>query len=187
MADGTSKSYLLQLAQTIHDITAEIVSNLTSEELSEPTLEIDSQNIPDAQPFTELRDCLNEATSELTYLINGPQTLARNSVLGLYDLTALQVAFEFNFFEAIPENGLLEIKKFAEIVGIDEDRVSRILKILATDRIFQEVEIDRGAGGKVSGWRHSARSLAFLREPGLRDAGRYQYVCKLLLYQIQIS
>lgn len=71
------------------------------------------------------------------------------------DLAALQTALIQNFFEHIPNDGVgLTAAAVAEKAGMDEYRTTRILKILATHRIFEETAV-AGADGK---FRHTASS-----------------------------
>jgi hypothetical protein len=160
----------------VNDATADIVRKLGADHQPEPTDEVNSMDIPDTEPFLGAKQMLNNAASELVSLINGPRTSARNHVLGLFDLAALQVAFEFSIFDTIPENGYIELEDMAKQVGMDGDRLGRVLKLLATERIFEEVQVYKVGLQRTSGWKHTARSVAFKRERGLRDAGQYQYI-----------
>ncbi|KAF1949994.1 sterigmatocystin 8-O-methyltransferase precursor [Byssothecium circinans] len=161
-----SKPTLLALAKQVHELTAKLVSDLEANGSSEPTFDISSEPIPETTSFKTLTSSLNDAAQDLLRLVNGPKAEARTLICTLYDLAAWQVACEFRFFEAVPEDGKASVKEIAETVGMDEDRVGRFLRILATERVFQEVE------GNV--FRHTAKSVLYLRDPQIRDAVHYQ-------------
>jgi hypothetical protein len=159
------QSTLLELAKEVQQLTTQIVNDLTAKNISEPTFDINSEPIPECPQQIDLRSRLNDAAHDLLRLINGPKNDARTFVCYLYDLAAWQVACEFNFFEAVPEDGTASVKEIAEKSGIDEDRVGRFLRLLATDRVFEEVEKDV--------FRHTSRSVLYLKDKQWRDVMHY--------------
>jgi len=160
------QSTLLQLANEVQQLTTRIVNDLAEKKIAEPSFAVDSNPLPESPEHIEIRDRLNDAARDLLRLVNGPLNDARTFVCSLYDLAAWQVACDFNFFEAIPEQGSASIKEISEKVGIDEDRVGRFLRILTTDRVFEEVEKDV--------FRHTSRSVLYLKDKQWRDAMNYQ-------------
>ncbi|CAG5142223.1 uncharacterized protein ALTATR162_LOCUS1110 [Alternaria atra] len=160
------QSTLLELAREVQQLTIKIVGDLTDKKVPEPSFAIDSDTIPETPEQINLRACLNDAARDLLRLVNGPRNDARTFVCYLYDLAAWQVACEFNFFEAIPEDGSATIKEIAEKAGMDEDRVGRFLRMLSSDRVFQEVEPDV--------FKHTSRSVLYLKDKQWRDVMHYQ-------------
>lgn len=160
------KSTLLELAKEVQQLTTQIVADLTEKKVPEPSFAIDSDTIPETPEQIKLRDSLNDAARDLLRLVNGPRNDARTFVCYLYDLAAWQVACEFNFFEAIPENGTATTKEIAEKAGMDEDRVGRFLRMLSSDRVFEEVEPDV--------FKHTSRSVLYLKDKQWRDVMAYQ-------------
>ncbi|KAI4680859.1 hypothetical protein J4E81_010043 [Alternaria sp. BMP 2799] len=160
------KSTLLELAKEVQQLTTQIVADLTEKKVPEPSFAIDSDTIPETPEQIKLRDSLNDAARDLLRLVNGPRNDARTFVCYLYDLAAWQVACEFNFFEAIPENGSATTKEIAEKAGMDEDRVGRFLRMLSSDRVFEEVEPDV--------FKHTSRSVLYLKDKQWRDVMAYQ-------------
>ncbi|CAO2658327.1 Nn.00g060500.m01.CDS01 [Neocucurbitaria sp. VM-36] len=160
------QSTLLELATEVQQLTTQIVNDLNAKKLQEPTFEIDSETIPETPEQIDLRARLNDAARDLLRLVNGPRNDARTFVCYLYDLAAWQVACEFNFFEAIPESGSANIREIAEECGMDEDRVGRFLRMLATDRVFEEIEKDV--------FKHTSRSVLYLKDKQWRDVMHYQ-------------
>jgi hypothetical protein len=157
---------LLALATEIRQLTEDLVSRVTAANLPEPTFEIDSGALSETPDLIEIRESINDVTRDLLRLVNGPRNDSRMMVCSLYDLAAWQVACEFNFFEAIPEKGSATIEEIARSVGMDEDRVGRFLRILATDRTFEEV--------KHNVFKHTSRSVLYLRDRQWRDVVHYQ-------------
>lgn len=164
--ENQSNSTLLQLALEVQKLTSQIVEDLSSRNLPEPDFSVTSAGIPETTESFALRASLNDAALDLLRLVNGPRTDARTRVCTMYDLAAWQVACEFGFFEAVPEIGVANLEDISKTVGMDEDRVRRFLRILATDRIFEEVEEDV--------FRHTSRSVVYLQDPQIRDAVHYQ-------------
>jgi len=160
------KSTLLELAKEVQQLTTQIVADLTEKKVPEPSFAIDSDTIPETPEQIKLRDSLNDAARDLLRLVNGPRNDARTFVCYLYDLAAWQVACEFNFFEAIPEDGTATTKEIAEKAGMDEDRVGRFLRMLSSDRVFEEVEPDV--------FKHTSRSVLYLKDKQWRDVMAYQ-------------
>ncbi|KAF2241265.1 sterigmatocystin 8-O-methyltransferase precursor [Trematosphaeria pertusa] len=165
MADKAN-SNLLRLALQVQQTATQIVEGLSSNGLPEPTFEPSSESIPETTQFASLRTALNDAAHDLLRLVNGPKTEVRNLICTLYDLAAWQVACEFRFFDAIPESGCAELKEISKAVGLDEERVGRFLRILATDRVFEEVKPDV--------FKHTSRSVLYVRDQHMRDAVHYQ-------------
>jgi predicted transcriptional regulator len=157
---------LLILASQIQDITSKIVENLIENQLQEPTFDVSSEPLLLTPENVRLKEDLNDTAQDLLRLVNGPKTDLSTSICTIYDLAAWQVAFEFRLFEAILENGAASLHDIARKVGVDEDRVRRILKILATDRMFEEVEKDH--------FKHTSRSVLYARYQQVRDLVHYQ-------------
>lgn len=159
-------STLLKLAAEVQQLTTQIVNDLNTKEVQEPTFLPDSETIPETEEQIDLRARLNDAARDLLRLVNGPRNDARTFVCYLYDLAAFQVACEFNFFEAVPEDGIASVKDIAQKASMDEDRVGRFLRMLATDRVFEEVEKDM--------FKHTSRSVLYLKDKQWRDVMHYQ-------------
>ena len=161
-----SNSKLLDLASTIQQLTSKIVENLTREQIAEPDFSPRSSSIPETPYHAELRASLNDAALDLLRLVNGPRIDTRGLICSQYDIVAWQVACEFSFFDTVPEDGDATVQEIAAQAGLDEDRVGRMMRILATDRVFEEVEENT--------FRHTSRSIVFRQDRQIRDAVHYQ-------------
>ncbi|KAH9876418.1 hypothetical protein J1614_003549 [Plenodomus biglobosus] len=160
------QSTLLELATEVQQLTTQIVADLSAKQVPEPTFDPASETIPESPEHILLRARLNDAACDLLRLVNGPRNDARTFVCRLYDLAAWQVACEFDLFEAVPEDGTASVQEIAAKSRIDEDRVGRFLRMLATDRVFEEVEKDI--------FRHTSRSVLYLKDKQWRDVMHYQ-------------
>ena len=163
---ANQQSTLLDLAAKIQHLTTKIVDDLASKNLPEPTFETSSEPLPETSEQIDLRASLNDAAHDLLRLVNGPKNDARTFVCCLYDLAAWQVALEFDFFEAIPELGTASTQDIATKVGMNEDRVGRFLRMLTSDRVFEEVEKDI--------FKHTSRSVVYLHDQEWRDFMHHQ-------------
>ncbi|KAH7381319.1 O-methyltransferase-like protein [Phaeosphaeria sp. MPI-PUGE-AT-0046c] len=165
MATGQT-SRLLALAKEVQQLTNQVVEQLEGQHQPEPTFEITSVPLAESPELIGIRTRLNDSARDLLRLVNGPRNDARTFVCYLYDLAAWQVACEFNFFEAIPTDQSVHVRDIAAKVGIDEDRVGRFLRMLTSDRVFEEVE--------TNVFKHNSRSILYLQDTQWRDVMHYQ-------------
>lgn len=157
---------LIALAKDVQQLTNQIVAQLEAQNQPEPTFEVTSSPITESPELIDIRTRLNDSARDLLRLVNGPRNDARTFVCYLYDLAAWQVACEFNFFEAIPIDEPIHVRDIAAKVGMDEDRVARFLRMLTSDRVFEEVEKDM--------FKHNSRSVLYLQDTQWRDVMHYQ-------------
>lgn len=163
------QSLLLKLAEDIHSKTYDIVKFLRDQQQAEPTFELDSPTIEphcNTAEFENIRNSVNEAANDLLLLINGPKSFLRTFLTTHYELAAYQTAIEFKFFEKVPREGPIHIATLAERVGMDTDRTGRFLRLLATHRVFKEVDDDWFA--------HTAISLALATDKEVNSAAGMQ-------------
>lgn len=169
------QSELLRLAEEIHSHSYKLVKHLKAHNQKEPTFEADSPAF-DATvgnpEYESLRNSLNEAANDLILLVNGPKTFIRTFLTTHYELAAYQAAIEYKFFQTIPLKGNIHVAKLADIVGMDADRTGRFLRLLATQRVFKEVEEDLFA--------HTAASIALATDEEINSAAGMQYAFGML-------
>lgn len=163
---SSENSQLLHLALQITRITREIKTHFEESSLEEPEFSTSSTDVPNDAKYNVLRDTLNDVANDLLLLVNGPRTHARRALCAHHELAAYQVAFEYKLFEAIPESGNTDLITIAERVQLDQDVLKRVMYLLCTQRVFQEVE-----DGKFA---HTHGSVVFLRDADLRAAAEYQ-------------
>ena len=159
------------LAEQIHSTSYKIVKHLKACKQEEPTFEANSPIINakvETPEFEQLRNSLNEAANDLLLLVNGPKTFFRTFLTTHYELAAYQTAVEHNFFEHVPIKGKIHLTNLASLVGMDADRTGRFLRLLATQRVFKELEDDFFA--------HTASSIALATDSEVNSAVGMQYV-----------
>jgi hypothetical protein len=170
---STDDISILSLAIQISQLSAQISSYFNVSSQPEPNFSASSTSVPETPEYEALRVPLNDTALDLLRLVNGPKSTLRSFFFTHCDLAALQVALERRFFDHVPlpldvtgekvENGqkILHGASAAEIVekaGMDEDRTARVLRLLATQRIFEEVDGEKGR------FRHTANSALFARD-----------------------
>ena len=172
---STSELSITSLAHQISQLSAQISHHFTSSSQPEPTFSATSTGVPETPEYEALRAQVNDAALDLLRLVNGPKSTLRSLFFSQYDLAALQVALDRKFFNYVPlpsavsggksENGQeiapeASAAEIAEKAGMDEDRTARVLRLLATHRIFEEVD------GETGRFRHTANSALFARDEG---------------------
>ena len=132
---------------------------------------------PETPQYDALLAPFNEVTMDLHRLLNGPKGSLTSLMLAHYDLVAFQVALEFGFFEAVPigNRESIALKNLSKIVKVDEDRVRRIMKFLATHCVFVETETDI--------FQHTSASALFSMDVELTAAGLMQSVVLKIVFQ----
>jgi hypothetical protein len=149
-----STTSIVSLADRVAKVSTRINAYLVDKKHAQPNFSAQSPSVPETHGYQNLRNQLNDAALDLLRLTNGPKNIFRTMTFSYTDLAAVQVALRRKFFYSVPEDNVgLSASEIAKAAGMDEDRATRILKMLATHRIFEE------ADGK---FRHTAAS-AFLK------------------------
>jgi hypothetical protein len=149
-----STASIVSLADEVAKVSAQINAYLVDKKHAQPDFTSSSPSVPETYDYQSLRNQLNDAALDLLRLVNGPKNIFRTMTFSHTDLAAVQVALRRNFFHSVPDDNVgLSASEVAKAAGMDEDRATRILKMLATHRIFTEVD---------GQFRHTAAS-AFLK------------------------
>ena len=154
-----SNSQLLANAKKVLQLTEQVVGYLEKTGQSEPNFSQDTPTIPYAEEYEALRIPLTQAAEDLLALVNGPMNLAREMCLRHQDLAAHQVALNFNYYKAVPLGGSISITDLAKAVGMDVSRTRSVIKLLVSQRYFDEVEKDV--------FQHSALSALIARDESI--------------------
>jgi hypothetical protein len=168
---GKAELSIASLSDQISELSSQISSCLSAAAQSEPDFGTSSASVPTTPEYETLRASLNDAALDLLRLVNGPRNTLRTFCFSHYDLSALQIALERGFFCHVPlpagcsaeenegkEDGGIDVASIAEKAKMDVDRAARVLRLLATHRIFEEV-------GSGSGrFRHTAMSALMARD-----------------------
>ena len=156
---------ILALAQNILSLTQDVTKYFQANNLVAPTFALDSQDPPDTPEYRRLHAALRTSLEDLERLIDGPRKWLRAFCCTGYDLGALQVALDFNFFQCIPAHGDITLEDLAKKAGLDVDRTGRVVRQLVTYRFFEEVR------PKVIS--HSSTSLLMQQDEELRSVVHY--------------
>ncbi|KAF1828286.1 S-adenosyl-L-methionine-dependent methyltransferase [Decorospora gaudefroyi] len=142
------------LADQTFKLLASIISYLNANGHAQPHFTAASAELPETSEYEALRNQFNDTVLDLHRLVNGPKNILRTQGYSFGDHAAIQIALSRKYFELVPVDVVgLTAAELAKKAGMDEDRTSRILKVLATQRIFEEVH---------RSFRHTAASN-FLR------------------------
>ncbi|KAL8920786.1 MAG: hypothetical protein Q9172_004357 [Xanthocarpia lactea] len=158
-------SSILALAKNILELTQDMTEYLQANNLTAPTFALDSQDPPDTPEYRRLHATLKTSLEDLSRLIDGPRKWLRAFCCTGYDLGALQVALDFDFFRLIPAYGELTIEDLARKSGLDADRTGRIVRQLMTYRFFEEL--------RPRVISHSSTSLVMQQDEELRSVVHY--------------
>jgi hypothetical protein len=178
-------SSISELTEQITRLTTQLSTYLTSFSQPNPNFTASSYNLPETVEYEALRAPLNDALLDLLRLINGPKGSLRGYFLFQYDLAALQVALDRGFFHhvALPasatdsenlHNGNRTVKEGTSVTEVaakanmDVDRTGRILRLLATHRIFEHVP------GEIESFKHTAASALFATDEDLHAMADFQ-------------
>ncbi|KAL8858569.1 MAG: hypothetical protein Q9178_004863 [Gyalolechia marmorata] len=158
-------SSILALAKNILELTQDMTEYLQANNLTAPTFALGSQDPPDTPEYRHLHATLKTSLEDLSRLIDGPRKWLRAFCCTGYDLGALQVALDFEFFQLIPAHGELTIEDLARKSGLDADRTGRIVRQLMTYRFFEEL--------RPRVISHSSTSLVMQQDEELRSVVHY--------------
>lgn len=156
---------ILGLAQKILELTQDMTKYFQANNLAAPTFALDSEDPPDTAEYRDLHATLKTSLEDLQRLIDGPRKWLRTFCTTGYDLGALQIALDFEFFQLVPAQGDISLEDLAKQAGLDVDRTSRIIRQLITYRFFEELR-----PGVIS---HSSTTLAMQQDEELRSVVHY--------------
>ena len=156
---------ILALAQNIFELTQDMTKYFQANNLIAPTFALDSQDPPDTAEYRGLHATLKTSLEDLQRLIDGPRKWLRTFCCTGYDLGALQVALDFEFFQLIPAHGDITLEDLAKKAGLDVDRTGRIVRQLMTYRFFEEL--------RPRVISHSSTSLVMQQDEELRSVVHY--------------
>ena len=165
----SSHTDLLTLAVDITVYTKHIVDQLHKSGHGQPSYAVESPRELWENPKLGLKDVkskLTDAANTLLTLVNGPMLFHRNLFGVHYDLAALQIMLEFNVLENIPVKGGIDLGTLSAKVGIDKDKLGRLLRLLGTQRYVEEPQFEV--------FQHTVLSEVLLRDELLKAQGSVQ-------------
>ncbi|KAI0190623.1 putative O-methyltransferase [Xylaria flabelliformis] len=162
----STNSLILKKAQEVLVQAERLVKYLEDHGLSEPDFTINSAAHPVSREFDDIRIGITEAARDTILLANGPMNWLRTFFCHHHDLGAWQTALRFKYFNIVPLESSMSVKEIAEKAGMDEDRLGRVMKLLASQQCFQEVD--------ENVYRHTALSAFIAREETIEAAISFQ-------------
>lgn len=164
---------LLALADDVVRHTLAVAEYLRVNNHAKPTFAPDSIDRPETPEYNKLHGSLKQSLKNLQYLVEGPKKHFRSLCCQGYELAAIQVALDFNFFTIVPTEGQISLEELAKKAGVDLDRTSRIVRLLATEFIFRE---------PIPGYvAHNPSSYLLHVDEEIRATLHYSYVANLWL------
>ena len=157
---------LLRLAEEIRDLTQRVVDHLDHTNTQDLDFSADSADVPTSAEYNALRSQLNDATADLTQLVNGPKNHFRDFFSTHHELAAFQIAFDFDIFMLCPQDGTTDIDTLADKTGLERDLIHRAMRLMCLHHVFTEV-----SEGCFS---HTHASITIARSEGLKAAAGYQ-------------
>jgi hypothetical protein len=162
------ESDLLALADQVTRQTKTIADYLAAHKHAQPTFATDCIDRPESIEYAKLHSALKRSLEDLQYLVEGPKRHFRTLCCQGYELAAIQVALDFNFFAIVPAKGHISLEDLAKQAGLDLDRTRRIVRLLATEFIFREP-----SPGYVA---HNPSSYLLHTDEEIRSTLHYTYV-----------
>ncbi|KAI1164194.1 O-methyltransferase [Nemania serpens] len=156
---------ILALAQDILERTQDMTRFFQANNLNPPTFALGSEEPPNSPEYRHLYGGLKNSLEDLLRLIDGPSRWLRTFCCTGYDLGALQIALDFDFFHHVPALGDISLEELAEKSVLDLDRTSRVVRQLRTYRIFEEL--------RPRAISHSSASLVMRQDDDLRSVVHY--------------
>lgn len=139
---ATTTPILTQLAEDISRNTSVIVEHLKSNNLPQPSFDVDgpSHPIPNTdERLSEARHALIEASKALHALAVGPAETTRLFYFNeIYLVGAVQVLCHFNVPQHVPLQGTISMVELAAKSGLNEGLLARFLRMAATSYYFTE-------------------------------------------------
>lgn len=162
------------LGKQIASLSTQICVRLEQRPGPQPSFKAGGGDVPEDAEYEALRASINDAALDLLRLVNGPKTTVRELVFSHYDLAALQVALNRGFFKHVPlpsgsadeinmnPKSSTSVAEIAAKSGMDEGRTAALLKLLASRRIFQQVDEENNDTEHFS---HTSISASLAQDP----------------------
>ena len=115
--ETTESVNLLSLANGVLRQTQSIVGYLQANNYAQPTFAPDCVNRPETFDYAKLHSGLKRSLEDLQYLIKGPKRHFRAVYCQGYELAAIQVALDFNFFAIVAAEGQIPLQELAHRRG----------------------------------------------------------------------
>ncbi|KAJ7780766.1 O-methyltransferase [Mycena maculata] len=159
--------HIAQLSELISK-AAHTLQSLSSNNVNGPTFpELDDLYNPTSEEFRSNPDAalaanvIVEAAFQLIACVRPPTHSIFHHVCGHIKASALRVCIESNIVEALREGGSegMHVNDIAKAVNLPPEKLGRILRYLATNHIFREMEPDVFCNNRISSVLDSKKSI----------------------------
>lgn len=138
MAVAVESPSILGLADNILQQAKDVTKYYQQKGMVAPTFSPNSCEVPKDADFVEKQKALKASLEDLQRLVEGPEAFYRSFFMLGYDIAAFQIALDFQFFSLVPAEGDISLEDLAAKAGLDLDRASRVIRLLTTQRFFEE-------------------------------------------------
>lgn len=165
MSSGSENTSILRLAESILENTQEVTKYLQVSGIALPDFSPSAEELPTTPDFQKLQARLRTQLEDLQLLIDGPRTFFRHFLMRGYEIAAFQIALDFGFFTLVPSEGDIQLEDLASKAGLDQDRTGRVIRLLITQRFFEE--------SRPGFFSHSSFSIALQKDDEIRSMVHY--------------
>lgn len=141
MAESSSFNGLASIISKNADVIENYLSS--SEKIPKPTLGPDGPHHfpvpPDTFEIQLAREKLLDAVRRLQLLALGPVEALFQLSSRSHELSVIHAIYALDIASVVPLYGEASFGEIAKAVGIDEDRVTRIIRLAVTSGVFQEI------------------------------------------------
>lgn len=141
MAQDTNTTMMLTLAGEIFGRTYQLEKFMKEKSIKEPSLAVGTSTELWSSHMTEIATAqtnILDLTKKLTKLVYGPHGFLHEYVSSNWEYGALYTVLEFDILEKIPLDGEMHVSELAMLSGLPEDKLLRILRLVACEQILEE-------------------------------------------------
>ncbi|KJK77200.1 hypothetical protein H634G_07507 [Metarhizium anisopliae BRIP 53293] len=158
----SKNSLILQKARETLRQSEALVDYLETHGIDVPNFTAFSPAYLADKKYDDICTDLSQIAKDLILLSQGPMRWLRIFFCSHHDLGAWQAALRFGYITIVPLNRPIMIQDIASASRMDVDRTRRIMKLLASQRCFQEVKEDV--------YEHTAMSAVIAQERNITSA-----------------
>jgi trans-aconitate methyltransferase len=176
MPDQNQESLLLLRARDALRHAEKLVAYLENEGYSSPDFSASSPSHPNDRSYDTLCTAFTQAAEDTILLAKGPMQWLRHFFCAHHDLGAWQIALRFGFFTTVPLEQPMSVSELSAITKMDEDRLGRVMKLLATQRCFHEIRegvFEHTALSAFVAQNHDIRALIAFQADEMFEAASY--------------
>ena len=173
MSEEANAESLLGLAEQISDQAYLLTHLLKADGRVEPS-HAEEKQTPHLAQISKAQENVLGLTKKLTRLLQGPRGFLHEYIGPSWEQGALYAVLEFNVLEKIPLDGEAHVSDLAAQSNIIEDKLLKILRLIACEQIVEETT--------EGTFRHTDISRELVNDKGFKAFIGFQYVRMEYLY-----